>query len=744
MEFAFGNIDLFQNLSIDNLKRIEDKAFEEFYELGEVLFSEGDPGDAFYIIVSGKVGVYKNTLMGDRVLVAQLFPGQYFGEMALFKKDTHRNASIIALTNTTVIKIDHSILLALMKNRKFSLELMSSLAGKIETMNTKALSGKEDESWKTKKTKKEKSATIITISGVKDGIGKTTSAAILAEVLAARKGCYVLLLELDLIYDDLNIMYNQITISTVEKLILKLKTENMRMSGDLDFDIWTFLTKLKDGLYLLPSVHDIFEGEKISSFDIQVLLKSLKTEFDFIVIDSGCNMDEVQHEVLIQSEKIAFHICVNDIVDIKNSIKISKVLLSMGLNEASVKLVIAAETEIRPVAGKINLPFAIGGIVPHLQHPLRVVNETFLAEESFQILAEFWIDYLEKELKIDRSFLKKETSSEFRLFSFNKDKKGKVEEKHDPQTLISGPKVKNLKPDSLVFGEPAEIDVRGLYFAVYHAFVTADFQAAFKQIQDIATVTDKGAEYYKALSEYYWWVEEETKTELALKKYCRLNPNDKFMKARLEYYSARAPEIFAGMVRDFRKFANEKNKFADIQFQAALICMLDDDIKAALDYLGVATEINPNYLMARIIQVKLMQKEDMFEESKEALKYIPENNPFHIYYLSQILLKEKRFKAAYNKLLTLSEMPQSVYFEIDSVLKELVIYLNKITEIIKMYEKMLQDRPSGMGLKIQLLKLYLEVEDMEKFYAFINKMEEDAGANLKSKLTVLKQWAART
>src|SRR4029079_965435 len=39
--------------------------------------------DQFYILLNGKADVYLNTPAGSELLVNQLKPGQYFGEMAL-------------------------------------------------------------------------------------------------------------------------------------------------------------------------------------------------------------------------------------------------------------------------------------------------------------------------------------------------------------------------------------------------------------------------------------------------------------------------------------------------------------------------------------------------------------------------------------------------------------------------------------------------------------------------------------
>ena len=66
------------------------------YRLYDVIIREGEPGRTFYILVSGRVDVSKQATG----VVAQLKPGDSFGEIALMHGQTTRSATICAATET--------------------------------------------------------------------------------------------------------------------------------------------------------------------------------------------------------------------------------------------------------------------------------------------------------------------------------------------------------------------------------------------------------------------------------------------------------------------------------------------------------------------------------------------------------------------------------------------------------------------------------------------------------------------
>jgi CRP-like cAMP-binding protein len=90
-------IALFERLSKDQLAEVARQADEIDVEAGKRLVSAGRFGYEFFVIEDGHCEVLR-----DDEHIADLGPGDFFGEMALLG-DTVRNADVVASTNLTAM-----------------------------------------------------------------------------------------------------------------------------------------------------------------------------------------------------------------------------------------------------------------------------------------------------------------------------------------------------------------------------------------------------------------------------------------------------------------------------------------------------------------------------------------------------------------------------------------------------------------------------------------------------------------
>lgn len=99
----------------------------QIFEAGASIVTEGEPGDAAYIIESGSCEVFK-LIDGKQVLVRQLNPGDVFGETAVFTGSA-RTASVIARERSSLKVITGPSLNRELDHNPWLAAFVRSLAG---------------------------------------------------------------------------------------------------------------------------------------------------------------------------------------------------------------------------------------------------------------------------------------------------------------------------------------------------------------------------------------------------------------------------------------------------------------------------------------------------------------------------------------------------------------------------------------------------------------------------------------
>jgi len=85
--------DFFQSLSNEQVGQIARVAEDRTISKSSILFSLGDPGDTYWLVISGEVRVFRHTAEGNEVELARLKAGDGFGEMSLLTGEP-RSASV--------------------------------------------------------------------------------------------------------------------------------------------------------------------------------------------------------------------------------------------------------------------------------------------------------------------------------------------------------------------------------------------------------------------------------------------------------------------------------------------------------------------------------------------------------------------------------------------------------------------------------------------------------------------------
>lgn len=105
-----SEIPFFSEVSRKSLQQLYNSTIQETFIKNETIFKKDAIGDSMYVIVSGQVKVHENSH-----LYGTLQKGDCFGEYALIDNKT-RSASVAAIENTEVLKIERNQFLNLMSD----------------------------------------------------------------------------------------------------------------------------------------------------------------------------------------------------------------------------------------------------------------------------------------------------------------------------------------------------------------------------------------------------------------------------------------------------------------------------------------------------------------------------------------------------------------------------------------------------------------------------------------------------
>jgi signal transduction histidine kinase len=116
---------------------------EQLYEPGDIIFQEGERGDALYLIWSGKISVVKGALDAPTIL-GNRGPGEIIGEMALLENQP-RSATNIAVEPSRLLRIGRENFQNWVSgNSAIGMSIMSALSARLrdaDNVRTTALQG---------------------------------------------------------------------------------------------------------------------------------------------------------------------------------------------------------------------------------------------------------------------------------------------------------------------------------------------------------------------------------------------------------------------------------------------------------------------------------------------------------------------------------------------------------------------------------------------------------------------------
>ena len=259
-------IPLFSGLNWFELNRISRRVDLVDFNKGDIVCKKGDPADAFYAVVSGRIYSYAINTAGQKEDVDFILRGMHFGIISTLTGENHTH-TYEAINDSVVVKIDKDAFAILLKSiPKLAVALSQSLSQRIRSHSTGIRSTQE--------------CTIISVYAPVKGTGSSTYAANLALTLKSQTDKKVLLLNLssdlqapltnliDIVYDHQKIL------ATIQKDKLSLDVLAVK------FD---------------PADQGILPR-------IGQLISAPVNDYNYIIFDLPNQMDNIVLKALVQSD----------------------------------------------------------------------------------------------------------------------------------------------------------------------------------------------------------------------------------------------------------------------------------------------------------------------------------------------------------------------------------------------------------------------------------------------------------
>jgi CRP/FNR family cyclic AMP-dependent transcriptional regulator len=128
---SLRNVPLFASLDTEAAERLNNFLSRRDYGQAEEIFRAGDPGDSMYLIDTGKVRISITDADGHVVTLADLGPGDFFGEMAML--DGHgRSAHATVVEASRLARLTRNDFLAFLKtDPRIALEMLTALTRRL-------------------------------------------------------------------------------------------------------------------------------------------------------------------------------------------------------------------------------------------------------------------------------------------------------------------------------------------------------------------------------------------------------------------------------------------------------------------------------------------------------------------------------------------------------------------------------------------------------------------------------------
>lgn len=126
-----ASIPFFEGLPTEQIEDISMIVTDQVFDRGQIIFSEGDDGNGFYVVVSGRVKIFKLSPEGKEQILHIFGPGDPFGEVAVFAGQ-HFPANAEAMESSRIFFFPRESFAALIRdNPSLALNMLAILSKRL-------------------------------------------------------------------------------------------------------------------------------------------------------------------------------------------------------------------------------------------------------------------------------------------------------------------------------------------------------------------------------------------------------------------------------------------------------------------------------------------------------------------------------------------------------------------------------------------------------------------------------------
>jgi CRP-like cAMP-binding protein len=143
-----ADIDVFKGLAKSEISRIIELGMIRTIDRGKLLFRKGDVAHEMYIMLTGKIDIIDEYETHKKIL-AELGPGEIFGEMAMFEKHV-RSAHALVKDPSQILVLSEEVLTNMLEKKipkAFLANIIAILCHRLRLTNTMYMRAKYGDSY---------------------------------------------------------------------------------------------------------------------------------------------------------------------------------------------------------------------------------------------------------------------------------------------------------------------------------------------------------------------------------------------------------------------------------------------------------------------------------------------------------------------------------------------------------------------------------------------------------------------